>query len=191
MSQAHATPGTPRPTDVTVSLIPSRDLGAACSAALREMLLRSYDNDFTEQDWQHAHGGTHVLILHSAAIIAHAAVVPRRITFDDRPFRAGYVEAVAVDPAYQGQGLGSKVMTAAAGIIDAHFDLGVLSTGSAAFYERLGWVVWAGPSVVRRANGLFRSHDDDGGIMVRLGSRPTAIALTATIGCDDRAGDAW
>ena len=55
------------------------------------------------------------------------------------PFRAGYVEAVAVAPGHQRSGLGTAVMAALAAVIHERFELGVLSSGEWGFYERLGW----------------------------------------------------
>jgi aminoglycoside 2'-N-acetyltransferase I len=191
MRQPQASPDTTRPANLPVRIVQTSELDVTQLAVLRQMLQRAYDNDFTDHDWQHACGGTHLLLELGPDMLAHAAVVPRRITFDDRVVRAGYVEAVAVDPAYQGCGLGTIIMTTAAEHIDAQFELGVLSTGSTSFYERLGWIVWSGPSIVRRADGVFRSRDDDGGIMVRLNPASPVIPLTATIGCDDRPGDTW
>jgi hypothetical protein len=69
------------------------------------------------------------------------------------------------------------------------FDLGVLSTGRHSSYERLGWERWQGPSYVRQAYRIFRTADEDAGIMV-LRYGPTAgLDLTQTITCESRSGD--
>ena len=163
-------------------------------AAIRLLLDQAFDGDFSDHDWAHALGGWHVVIAsaHGPAMLAHASVVERRIAVGARVFRAGYVEAVAVDPAHQRCGLGSAVMTALAEVIEARFELGVLSSGEWGFYERLGWQRWRGPSHVRAADGtLRRSPGDDDGVMV-LRCRPSqAVDPTASIVCEEREGDSW
>ena len=41
--------------------------------------------------------------------------------------------------------------------IDRTFRLGALGTGRGAFYERLGWVAWKGPTSVHTDAGLVRT----------------------------------
>lgn len=70
-------------------------------------------------------------------------------------------------------------------------EMGGLSTGRHAFYERLGWERWQGPTFVRDGNDVIRTEDEDDGVMV-LRSGPSAkIDLTASISCDARPGDDW
>ncbi len=159
-------------------------------AAARLLLDEAFD-DFTDHDWDHAVGGTHVFLVDGDMVAAHASVVQRTITFDEVALRAGYVEAVAVQPDRHGAGFGTQVMSAVNDIIDAGYEVGVLATGSPMFYERLGWHVWQGPSHVRTGAGVVPSPDEDGAIMVRLTSASPGVSATAAIGCDERPGDAW
>src|SRR5689334_6663695 len=99
----------------------------------------------TEDDWQHALGGTHFLLEDDAGLVGHASVVERRLYVADRPIRTGYVEAVAIQPARQRHGFGTSLMEVVDQHIVAGFDLGGLGTGDQPFYERLGWEVWKGP----------------------------------------------
>jgi aminoglycoside 2'-N-acetyltransferase I len=144
-----------------------------------------------DEDWEHALGGIHVLAEEDGAIVAHAAVVERPIEIDGRPIRTGYVEAVATALERRGTGLGTRVMEEVARIIRAGYELGMLGTGVQAFYERLGWQTWRGPSAVRTATGEVPSPDEDGYLMVLLTGTTPALDPTARITCDDRPGDAW
>jgi aminoglycoside 2'-N-acetyltransferase I len=75
--------------------------------------------------------------------------------------------------------------------IREQFELGALGTGRPAFYERLGWLTWKGPSSVRTAAGNRRTPDDDGYILVLPTPTSPRLDLTAPISCDWRPGDVW
>ena len=164
-------------------------------AVIRQIMTLAFGDDedeaFGEDDWAHALGGVHVVLDLEGEIITHAAVVERELWMDDRPLRTGYVEAVATIPDRQGQGLGSLVMADVNALIRERYELGALGTGSQGFYERLGWVVWQGPTFVRTPSGPQRTPDEDGGIMV-LGT-PTSppLVLRASLSCEWRTGDVW
>jgi aminoglycoside 2'-N-acetyltransferase I len=149
------------------------------------------DGGMTEDDWTHAIGGVHVLLELNGEVVGHASVVERELHVAGRPFRTGYVEAVAIDPPLQRTGLGTKLMGEMGAIVAERFELGALATGTPGFYERLGWLRWAGPTFVRAPTGLQRTADEDGGILVL----PTATTLdldrSASISCDWRTGDVW
>ena len=145
----------------------------------------------TEEDWEHALGGTHVLAEEGARIVSHAAVVERTLHVGERPIRTGYVEAVATAPDRQGSGLGTRVMEEAGAIIREGYALGALGTGAHHFYARLGWMTWPGPTAVRSATGLRRTPGEDGYIMVLRTPTTPELDLQATLGADERSGDAW
>jgi aminoglycoside 2'-N-acetyltransferase I len=146
---------------------------------------------FGEDDWEHAVGGTHFLVLAGGEPVAHASVVERRLEAGGVGLRTGYVEAVATAPALRRRGLGTRVMRAAGEHIDAEFELGALGTDVFAFYEPLGWRRWKGPTAVRRGDMLERTPDEDGLVMVRLTPHTPAIDLDGTLACDWRRGDVW
>jgi aminoglycoside 2'-N-acetyltransferase I len=176
-----------------VRIIDSGGLPAAPCRSTRRLLDAAFGGEFSDEDWQHALGGWHVIAGADEDVIGHAAVVERRIAVGARDFRAGYVEAVAVSPARQRRGTGTAVMQAVGNIIRDRFELGVLSTGAWGFYQRLGWERWRGPTYVRAAaSGLARrTADEDDGVMVLRGMTRDAIDLAAPIMCDERAGDSW
>ena len=171
-------------------------LTSAEVARVRDLMRDAFADDehggFTEEDWQHALGGTHFLIEADGSIVCHASVVTRDLHVDGAPLMTAYVEAVATDPVRQRQGLGSQVMRAIGDFIDhGAWQLAALGTGSQAFYERLGWQVWRGPSFVRTADGDVATPDEDGYIMFRLTPRSPSLRADTPISCVWRPGDVW
>jgi aminoglycoside 2'-N-acetyltransferase I len=146
---------------------------------------------FTDEDWDHAVGGVHFLLQQDEAIVAHASVVERELHTGGHRLATGYVEAVATSPNRQGQGHGSAVMREVNDYIDGTFSLGALATGRFAFYERLGWTRWRGPTYVRTAAGLIPTPDEDGNVLVRLTAASPELDLSAPISCEWRPGDVW
>ena len=144
-----------------------------------------------EEDWDHALGGTHFLLELDGEIVAHASVVERELEIGGRPVRTGYVEAVATAVAFQGRGLGSRLMGEVNAYLSERFELGALGTGRHSFYERLGWRTWRGPSSVRTAEGLLPTPDDDGYILVLRTPRSPELDPASPIVCHWRPGDVW
>ena len=181
--------------DLRLRRIRTRDLTPAEVAAIRALMLVAFgpddDERFTDDDWDHAVGGVHFVLDLNGELVAHASVVERQLQVDGHPLRTGYVEAVATAPERQGAGLGSHVMADATAYVLDRFELGALGTGHHRFYERLGWRTWTGPSFVRTADGISRTAEDDGYIMVLLTPSSPPLELTASISCDWRPGDVW
>jgi aminoglycoside 2'-N-acetyltransferase I len=171
------------------------DLTAVEVVEIRRLLDAAFGDDeeerFTEADWAHSVGGVHFVLDDYGPIVSHASVVERQLHIAGRPFRTGYVEAVATAPDRQGQGFGTTVMRDATTYVDETFELGALGTGEQGFYERLGWRIWAGPSSVRTAEGPRRTPDEDGYIMVLLTPASADVDLGAGISCEWRPGDVW
>ena len=187
----------PDPPRLRIRILPTSQLDTGQLDALRAMLERAFADDedgpLGEEDWQHALGGLHVLAEVAGRVVGHAAIVDRVLHVAGRPLRTGYVEGVAVEPSWQGTGVGSAVMAAAAEEIRARFQLGALATGRHRFYERLGWRTWRGPSAVRTSTGRRPTPDEDGYILV-LPTPQTPLdplPLDAPISCDWRRGDVW
>jgi aminoglycoside 2'-N-acetyltransferase I len=171
------------------------DLGPAEVATIRGILAAAFGTDeeerFTQDDWDHALGGVHFVLDLDGEIVTHASVVEREIHVGGRPLRTGYVEAVATAPDHDGAGFGSLVISDVTSYIRDGFELGALGTGRLHFYERLGWMAWAGPSSVRTPDGTRRTPDDDGYIMVLETPSSPPLDRTATISCEWRPGDVW
>jgi aminoglycoside 2'-N-acetyltransferase I len=158
---------------------------------LRHLFAMTWPDDWTDDDWEHAFGGLHFIVEDDAGLVAHASVVERELHTNGFVLRTGYVEAVATRPLCQRQGHGSTVMRAAGNHIDEHFQLGALDTGSPAFYARLGWTRWAGPTWVRTRDGRVRTAEEDGNVLVRRTPTTPELDLSAAISCEWRPGDVW
>ena len=76
-------------------------------------------------------------------------------------------------------------------LIREHYTLGVLSTGTHAFYRTLGWENWRGPTFVDGPGGRERTPDDDGDVMILRTPRSPRLDLDGEIVCDWRPGDVW
>lgn len=158
---------------------------------LRRLVDLAFAGDFSDDDWEHTLGGRHVVVTDDGAVISHAAVVPRSIEVAGRVFRAGYVEAVATEPARQGEGHGTAAVTEATRVVRGGFEMGALSTGSPGFFAGLGWELWRGPVYVRHGSELVRTKDEEGGVMVLRFGPSAGADLTAPIACEARPDDDW
>jgi aminoglycoside 2'-N-acetyltransferase I len=183
------------PDQLRLRRLATQEVTSAELSAIREMMVIAFGTEeeerFGEDDWQHALGGTHFLLDLDGELVSHASVVERELHVADRPLRTGYVEAVATMPERQGLGLGSLVMTDVGVHIRERFELGALGTGRHAFYERLGWRTWAGPSAVRTDRGTRRTPHEDGFILVLLTPTTPELDFGAQLSCDWRPGDVW
>jgi aminoglycoside 2'-N-acetyltransferase I len=182
---------------VELRLAPSWALTASEIARIRELCDRAFAavdrlESFTDDDMRHALGGVHAIGIEDGEIVAHGSVVERELHVAGRPLRTGYLEGVAVLPERQRDGLGTLVVRALSDEVRARFALGALDTGTFAFYERLGWERWRGPTSVRTADGEERTPDEDGYVMIlRTPSTPAGIDVDAPLSCDWRPGDVW
>ncbi len=177
---------------VEVLALPTAEVPPDVLEDIHRLMLAAFEGDLTDEDWAHTVGGVHFIVEERGSVAAHASAVPRALEVAGRPFRAGYVEGVATDPAKQRRGLGSAVMSAASEHIRSHFEMGALGTDLFSFYERFGWARWKGPTYVRRDNGeLSRSKDEDGFVMVLCFGPSADLDLSAPISCEERPGDNW
>ena len=177
-----------------VVLMPTSELSPDQVSAIRGLLWAAFsdpDDAMTENDWDHALGGTHFLLTLDGVLVAHAAVVERDLHIGGLPVRTGYVEAVATAPDRQRRGFGTELMERVDGYIRERFDLGALGTGVQGFYERLGWIVWRGPTMVRTETGTQPTPDEDGYIMVLPTPAMPRPDITEPLSCEWRPGDVW
>jgi aminoglycoside 2'-N-acetyltransferase I len=177
---------------VNVRIVHSGQLSPIEIEVLRQLFAAAWPpGEFDETDWQHATGGLHVLVDDDGEIRSHAAVVGRDIEAAGHLLDTGYVEAVATWPEHRRRGYASAAMRAVGEVIASRYELGALGTGAQAFYERLGWRRWRGPTFVREVDGVRRTPEDDDAIMVLLTARTPELDLGASIVCDWRPGDVW
>ncbi len=175
-----------------VRVVTTAEAGSDLLGRVRALMNEAFEGDFSDEDWDHALGGWHVLVSsEDGDLVAHAAVVPRRLCVADRPFQSGYVEAVGTSPAVQGTGVGSVAMQAIGDLLPRHFELGALATGRWSFYERLRWERWRGPTFARTGDDVIRTEDDDDAVMVLRFGPSADIDLTAALTCEARPGDDW
>ena len=172
-------------------LATTNELSRAELTALRALLDEAFEGDFSAHDWEHCLGGVHVIATAGGGPISHAGVIDRVLVAGDRPLQTGYVEGVGTQPRLQGRGYGTKVMEAVNGIISARYQLGGLGTGNLGFYERLGWVLWQGPTGVKTPTGVKWTPEEDGAVMVLRTTSTNNLDLSAPLLCDWRAGDVW
>lgn len=177
----------------TARLIHTSDLDAETLAAAHRMVAAAFAEwtTFTDSDWEHALGGMHALVVHRGALIAHGAVIQRRLLYRGSALRCGYVEAVAVHQDWRGQGLGSAVMDALEQVIRGGYHLGALSASAAGekLYRPRGWLHWQGPTAVLGPAGVVRTSAEDGSVF----ALPVTVDLDpgAELACDWRDGDVW
>jgi aminoglycoside 2'-N-acetyltransferase I len=183
--------------DVRIRRIPTSELTDPELGQLHAMLIDAFDDPaepeaaLTEEDWQHALGGIHVLAEVDRRIVAHASVVERELHVGGRPLRTGYVEAVATVQDARGRGHGTAVMEEVGAIVRGGYELGALGTGASHFYERLGWRAWPGRLAVRTADGERRTPDEEGFVYVLRTPTTPPLDEAATLSCDWRPGDVW
>lgn len=146
-------------------------------------------DDLEDDDWEHALGGVHALVVDDDRVLAHGSLVLRRLLHRGQALRCGYVEAVATHPDHRRRGLATRVMDALEGL-GPGYDLLALGTTDEgfAFYTGRGWVPWRGPTSVLAPDGLRRTPDDDGAVLV-LGA--AGLDLDGGLVCDWRDGDVW
>ena len=179
----------------TARLIHTSDLDNETREDAHRMVSEAFADEFSDADWENALGGMHALICHHGALIAHAAVVQRRLLYRDTALRCGYVEGVAVREDWRGQGLAHALMDSVEQVLRGAYQLGALSPSEMGrhLYTARGWLPWQGPTSVLAPAGVTRTPDDDNGLFVFPVNLPDNLELdtTAEITCDWREGDVW
>jgi aminoglycoside 2'-N-acetyltransferase I len=175
----------------TARLVHTSDLDVETREGARRMVIEAFGGEFTDSDWEHALGGMHALICLRGALIAHGAVVQRRLIHRDIALRCGYLEAVAVREDWRGQGLAVAVMDALEQVLRGAYELGALCASDAGrpIYAARGWLPWRGPSAVLTPTGVTPTPEEDGTLFVL----PISVDLDteAELTCDWRPGDVW
>ncbi|WP_299556612.1 GNAT family N-acetyltransferase [uncultured Mycolicibacterium sp.] len=175
----------------TARLVHTADLDNETREGARRMVIEAFDGEFTDADWEHALGGMHALICHHGALIAHAAVVQRRLYYNGTALRCGYVEAVAVREDWRGMGLAHALLDGVEQVVRGAYQLGAASATAAGrhIYPVRGWLPWLGVTSALSPSGVVRTPEDDRSLFVL----PVGIELdtTAELTCDWRDGDVW
>jgi aminoglycoside 2'-N-acetyltransferase I len=166
------------------------DLDAETLNAARALLDEVFD-DMTDEDWEHALGGVHVLVWEGDELVGHASAIQRRLLHGGRALRVGYIEGVGVRADRRGRGHGTAMMEALERVLRGAYDLGALgATDEAAeFYASRGWKRWEGPTSALTPTGIVRTEEDDGCVYVLPLAVP--LDLSGELICDWREGDVW
>ncbi len=176
---------------MTVTLVHTAQLAPVTRRAARVLVERAFGGAFSEDDWDHALGGLHALVHDGADLVAHGALVQRRVLHDGRTLRVGYVEAVAVHPALRRRGYASSVMSSLEDVVRSAHELGALSAteDGAALYRSRGWQPWRGSTWALTPEGRVRTPEDDDAVFVLPASAD--LDLDGELTCDWREGDVW
>ncbi len=173
---------------LALSVVPTRDLSPAVRAEIVALCTRAFGQDFGNL-FDFVTDSMHVLAHRDGALVGHACWAIRRLEpAGVGPLETAYVDAVATEPAVQGQGIGSAVIGRLNAQIHA-YPLGGLSTGRVTFYARLGWERWQGPTAVRAATGLIPTPDDT--VMILRTPTTPPLDTTALLIADWRDGQPW
>ncbi len=131
-------------------LVHTTDLGDDTREHIHRMITEAFAGDFGDQDWEHTLSGMHALIWDHGAIIAHAAVVQRRLFYQGTALRCGYVEGVAVREDHRGHGLVHALLDGVEQVTLGAYDLGALGSPDRArdLFAGRGWLPWRGPTSV-------------------------------------------
>ena len=158
------------------------DLSASDLDALLTWLEVAYeDGPWRREHWTDLGPGPHLMIEDDHGLAAHACLDWVPVRAGDHDLRSGYVEDVATRADVRGRGLGTALLRAARGLIEREAELGLLATGSFAFYERDGWVRWTGPLSVSEADGAVTATPEEEGFVMALFIPRTPADLTVDL----------
>jgi len=174
-----------------VQIAHTSDLDSDALAAVRSLLDDAFGEGFTEDDWQHCLGGMHALLWEEGELIGHACVCQRRLIYDGRALRTGYVEGLAVRGDRRRRGHGRTLMGAIDRVVRGGYELGALSAtdDGVALYGAIGWRLWEGPAYALSPDGVVRTEEDDGSVFVLPVS--AELDITRELTCDWREGEVW
>lgn len=146
------------------------ELAPAERAGARALMDAAFDGGFSDEDWEHGLGGVHAFVTApDGTFLAHGSVIQRRVLYEGRSYRVGYVEAVAVRPGHHRQGLGGRVMAALERVIDGAYHLGALSASDdgARLYRSRGWHLWRGTIETLTPSGAVRLPEEEDSTYLR------------------------
>jgi aminoglycoside 2'-N-acetyltransferase I len=173
-----------------LQLAHTAELDVAALGSVRTLLDDVFGADMTEEAWDHALGGVHVLVWEEAELAGHGSVVQRRLIYRGRALRTGYVEAVAVRADRRRQGIGGVLMEALERIVRTAYDLGALGATDqgAPLYRARGWREWQGETWTLAPTGPVRTPSEHD---VHVLEVDEPLDLHERLTCDWREGDLW
>ncbi|MEW2115280.1 GNAT family N-acetyltransferase [Streptomyces sp. NPDC005474] len=176
---------------VTVHVRHTEQLSKQERHDLRTMLEKVFGRSrYTDESWEHCLGGVHYLLRYGDTLVAHGALVPRYLRQGDRVLRGVYGESMATLYDWRELGFGSIIVAMATANVRNNYDIGVFAASKYAFYERLGWEKWRGPTFIETEHGIEPRGPARGAVMFRLPKHST-IDPDAELVTDMRKGDPW
>lgn len=158
--------------NITIDTRWTKDLGEAERSVIVGLCTEAHQVDFGTLFSFLPSDGLHILAYDDQKLVSHAVVTTRWLQPDNLPLlKTAYVDAVATDPAYQGQGIGSSVMRHLASVIQ-DYELACLETERVSFYAQVGWEEWRGPLAGRKGTELLPTPDQKGIMILRLARTP-------------------
>lgn len=159
-------------TDVTIKTSRTRDLSEVERSTIVRLCTEAHHVSFSPLFSLLPPDGLHILGYAEDRLASHAVVTTRWLQPEHLPLlKTAYVDAVATDPRYQGQGIGSAVLRHLASMI-SDYEIACLETERVSFYARLGWEEWRGPLAGRRGTELIPTPDQKGIMILRLPRTP-------------------
>lgn len=173
---------------LTFEVLKRGDLSGQERSEILVLCSRAYSTDY-EPFLQTFTGATHVLARQQGKLVSHALWVTRWLQPGTLPpLRTAYVEAVATEETYRGQGFATAVMQKLAAEV-SDFELGGLSPAQYGLYARLGWELWRGPLFIRTTDGLLPTPDDE--VMILSLPNTPVLDLDAPLSAEWREGELW
>jgi aminoglycoside 2'-N-acetyltransferase I len=160
------------------------------STSIKLMLDEAYEDDFSEEDWIHTFGGVRFLGTIGGEIVAHGAIVPRKISINEELVVVGYLEGIAVSSNHQRQGVGRQLLSSITDFCQSEYQISMLSTDEFDFYGNLGWKRFTGKSGVLIDGEAILTPDEDEGLMYLIGKGGFTQEICSAY-CDPREGDHW
>jgi GNAT superfamily N-acetyltransferase len=128
-----------------LAVVPLASLGPARKAAVVRLCSDALRADCGSL-FDYLTASTHVLASLDGRLVGHACWTSRQLQPAGLPpLRTAWVDAVSVAPTHQRRGLGTLVMGWLADET-ADFELRALGTEQMAYFARLGWEAWPGPT---------------------------------------------
>ena len=173
----------------TLEIIPKNQLSDIDSLEIIALCSKAFEEDYTPY---HAafEGSHHILARVKGVLVSHALWITRWLQVGTGTLmHTAYVEGVATDERYRGEGFATAVMERLAiKIID--FDIGGLSPAETSLYARLGWEYWDGPLFHRKNGELIRDPADEKVMILRLPKTPV-LDSSLPISVEWRKGEVW
>ena len=178
------------PRMIELRTVHTADLDAGTRFAIRALLDAAFGG-VGDDTFENVLGGLHALLAEDGELVGHASVVQRRLLYDGRPLRTGYIEGVAVREDRRRRGHGAAMMSVLERVVRSGYQLGALgaSAEGARLYAARGWRLWRGPSSALTPGGIRRTAGNDGSIYVLPVSVP--LDVSGELVCDWRHGALW